>query len=72
MIGMKKGDTVLVNIPLHEQKVHAIVAKYNGQKMTISRRVSRLNGQTVYYELKEAQSEYGIPYSFAKDWLIQL
>lgn len=69
---MKKGDKVIVNVPLHEQKVHSSAAKYNGQEMTITRRVARLNGQTVYYELKGAESEYGIPFSFAKDWLIQI
>ena len=72
MIGLKKGDKVVVNVPLHEQKTHALAAKYNGREMKIARRVAYFSGTRVYYELVGAESEYGIPYSFAKDWLIQL
>jgi len=67
-----KGDMVMVSIPISERKVHTPVAKYNGQVMVVSKRVSRLNGMKVYYELEGAESEYGIPYAFAKEWVNQI
>lgn len=72
MIGLKKGDKVIVNVPLHEQSVHTSAAKYNGQEMKIARRVAHFSGTRVYYELVGAESEYGVPYGFTKDWLIEL
>ena len=69
---MSIGDRVMVSIPLNERKAHSPIAKYHGQEMKIADRITRLNGQKVYYELVGAESEYGIPYAFIKEWLIQL
>lgn len=69
---MSIGDKVLVSIPANEQRVHTPIAKYHGQEMQIANRVTRSNGLKVYYELVGAESQYGIPYGFVKEWLIQL
>ena len=66
------GDRVLVNIPLGERHIHKPIAKYHGQEMVIAKRVFHQQGMKVYYELVGAESEYGVPFGFAKDWLIRL
>ena len=64
------GHEVTVNIPLSERTTHKEVAKYQGQKMKIADRKSYRHGTQVYYELVGAESEYGIPYGFAREWLV--
>lgn len=66
---MSIGHKVLVSIPQFEQGRN-LVAKYHGQTLRIANRVAV--GKDVYYELIGAESEYGIPYGFLKEWLIAL
>ena len=66
---MSIGHKVLVCIPQFERGRN-LVAQYNGQTMTIANRVSV--GKDVYYELVGAESEFGVPFGFLKEWLIAL
>lgn len=66
------GDKVLVFVPPEDRAVHAIAARYNEQKMAVSRRVPVGRHRVPYYELKGAESEFGVPYGFVKDWLVEL
>lgn len=69
---MSIGDKVIVHIPPEDRAASKALMKYHGQEMTIAKRVARVKKQKVYYELVGAESEYGIPYGFIKDWLIPL
>lgn len=69
---MSIGHEVMVHIPESERKDCNPLAKYHGQKMKIADRKVGYRGKGVYYELVGAESEYGIPYGFIKEWLIQV
>lgn len=69
---LKAGDAVLVHIPDADKANHRAVVKYHGQEMTVSKRRMLRSTTDIYYELEGAESEHGIPYGFAKDWLIPL
>lgn len=69
------GHKVLVHIPEKDRSAHSSVAKYHGQEMTVANRktIGRAGSDYVYYELVDAVSEpWGIPFSFIKEWLVQL
>lgn len=72
MTYMSIGTKVLVHIPDDDKSVHREVARYHGQEMKIANRVSLRKGTAIYYELVGAESQYGVPYGFVKEWLIQL
>ena len=67
---MSIGDRVLVHIPEEDRVNHRCLMKYHGQEMKIADRKGIKT--TAYYKLVGAESEYGIPYCFIKEWLIQL
>lgn len=69
---MKYGDKVLVHIPEDERKTHTSIAAYHGRTMIIRRRVTLARAQRVYYELYEAESEYGVPFGFVQEWLMPI
>lgn len=69
---MSVGQKVIVHIPPEDRMANKSLMQYHGQEMTIAKRVARMKKQKVYYELVGAESEYGIPYGFIKDWLIPL
>lgn len=68
---IEAGTRVVVHIPEDDRKYHKAVTKYHGQEMTVARRVSRLRGQKVYYELLGAELN-GKQLGFIREWLIQL
>lgn len=69
---MSVGDKVLVHIPEEDRVHHSCLMKYHGQEMKIADRKSLKRTTAVYYKLVGAESEYGIPYCFIREWLIQL
>lgn len=69
---MSVGHKVLVHIPEEDQAAHSAVAKYHGQEMKIADRKCVRHSNNVYYTLVGAESEYGIPLSFIREWLIPL
>lgn len=70
---MSVGHKVLVMIPDEDKQTHAAVVKYHGQEMKIAdRKAINKRDNYVYYKLVGAESDYGIPYSFIRDWLIPL
>lgn len=58
---LKVGDKVTVKVP-EDDECFAILEKYNGREMVISRK--SLRGSQSYYELEGAVSDRGIPYAF--------
>lgn len=70
------GDKVLVHIPLEDRVSHRAVAKFHGQELKVTFRKhigrGRYNYTYVYYQLAGAESDYGIPYSFVREWLVPL
>ena len=69
------GDYVEVCWQLDSQILNPITEKYNGQVFQVARKkeIRSHNGTWgSYFELKGAESEYGIPYCFTKDDLIVL
>ena len=71
---MSVGDKVLVHIPAEDRINHRCLMQYHEQTMKIAdrRSIRRSKNNYVYYELVGAESKYGIPYGFIKEWLIQL
>lgn len=69
---MSIGHKVMVVIPAEDRKSFAPQAQYHGQEMKIANRVKVKHSENVYYELVGAESKYGIPYAFLREWLIQL
>ena len=69
---MSVGHKVMVAIPAEDRKTFAPQAQYHGQELKISNRVKIGKTDKVYYELVGAESKYGIPYAFIREWLIQL
>lgn len=68
---MSIGHKVIVNIPKEDKTNFPMLMKYQGQEMVIANRVSLKHATDVYYELVGAESEYGIPYGFVRQWLQQ-
>ena len=65
------GTKVMVHIPEDDRKFHKAVVEYHGKEMVVARRVSRLRGQKVYYELVGAELN-GKPLGFMREWLVRL
>ena len=66
---MSIGHKVIVHIPQSERTAHAPLVKYHEQEMRIANRVT-VSQNYVYYELLGAESDFGIPYAFVREWLI--
>lgn len=65
------GTRVMVHIPEDDRKFHRAVAEYHGKEMIVARRVSRLKGQKIYYELVGAELN-GKQLGFVREWLVRL
>ena len=68
---MSIGRVVIVSIP-PEDLPNNPVAIFQGQKMRIANRVMPSRATQPYYELVGAESRYGTPYGFLRDWLIPI
>ena len=65
------GTRVMVHIPEDDRKYHKAVVEYHGKEMIVARRVSRLKGQKIYYELVGAELN-GKQLAFVREWLVRL
>ena len=65
------GTKVMVHIPKDDRKHHKAVTEYHGKEMIVARRVSRLKGQKIYYELVGAELN-GKQLGFVREWLVRL
>lgn len=66
---MSIGHLVIVSIP-PEDLPNNPVARFNGEKMRIANRVQPKRATQPYYELVGAESRYGVPYAFIREWII--
>ena len=67
---LKIGDKVKVCIKPGEPTATPAVRKYNKAVSVISK-VSYA-GSSYYYELLGCESDFGIPFSFAEEWLMPM
>lgn len=65
------GTKVVVHIPEDDRKHHKAVVEYHGREMTVARRIVRMRGQKVYYELVGAELN-GKQLAFVREWLVRL
>lgn len=65
------GTKVVVHIPEDDRKYHKAVVEYHGKEMTVARRIVRMRGQKVYYELVGAELN-GKQLGFVREWLVRL
>ena len=65
------GIRVMVHIPEDDRKHPRSVVEYHGKEMIVARRVSRLKGQKIYYELVGAELN-GKQLGFVREWLVRL
>lgn len=65
------GTRVMVHIPEDDRKYHKAVVEYHGKEMIVARRVSRMRGQKIYYELVGAELN-GKQLGFMREWLVRL
>lgn len=63
------GTDCVVNVPKMDFENYAILGKYNGKAMKVTKKVLLGNGLP-YFELEGAVSDKGIPYAFVREWLI--
>lgn len=69
-MAIRKGDKVQVMVPNNERFGSRDILAINHEVFRVSKVRHANNGN--YYELEGAESKFGIPYSFAEDWLIQV
>ena len=66
------GSTVLVDVPVGDDT--KMLVKFNEMETVVTNKRSikvNENRQTLY-ELKYCESVFGIPYSFMKEWLVEI
>lgn len=68
---IEAGTKVVVHIPEDDRKHHKAVVEYHGREMTVARRIVRMRGQKVYYELVGAELN-GKQLAFVREWLVRL
>ena len=67
---LRIGTPVIVYIPIKDRAAHAPIVKYHGEEMLIANRKGADKVDHAYYELLGAESDFGIPYAFVREWLI--